>query len=143
MPEEGPSPEPVPLRTMSWPSNVVNGGILLQHDWLVDEWPWDPLTLATAPFSLAPLAGARNNNGAAPALPTGALSAAALPAEAPGGGSGSGGHATLKRRSGSRPQASSPDARGPKQAKVTALVCRVPGCGVALDSRSNYCKRTR
>jgi hypothetical protein len=129
---------------MSWPSNAVNGGILLQHDWLVDEWPWDPLTLAIEPLGLDPLVGARNNNDA-PALPAGAPSAPALPAETPGGGSGSGGGGTLKRRSGSR-QAIGPDARGAtnKQARGSAaLVCRIPGCGVAVDSLSAYCKRTR
>ena len=129
-----------PLRgapfTMSWPSNANVG-----HDWLLDEWPWDPLSLGLA---LDWTGGARHN-----LISLNSNSAHASPVQprpvpvAPGDGAQP---TTLKRdRRASRPRpAGGPDARGAKQARLAAAaVCRVPGCGVAMDSLSTYCKRTR
>jgi hypothetical protein len=119
---------------MSWPSNANAG-----HDWLLDEWPWDPLSLGLA----LDWAGGHHiaqhslnvnlNSNSAHALPRAAAEAPGRGGGAPGGGAQP---RTRKRdRRGSRPR----PAGGHKQ----ALVCHVLGCGVALDSMSSYCKRTR
>ena len=131
---------------MSWPSNANVG-----HDWLLDEWPWDPLSLGLA-LDWTASGGARHNFSNLDSS-THASTVQPQPApvaEAPGRGGGApGGGAqptTLKRdRPGSRPSpVGGPDARmARKQARGAAAVCRVPGCGVAMESLSAYCKRTR
>jgi hypothetical protein len=155
-----------PIRPMSWANGAGD------HDWLLEQWPWDPDALVAGllpaqlpgsqllrgldlPGSVAGVAYAQ----LAPASRTGAGIGAAiasaistrpeatLPSAVLGGSDGTLAADDVITRKRGRSAAAKPSGAAGKGARVAArpaaFVCRVHGCGVVLDSISAYCRRTR